>query len=471
MACHSRLHLRLVALALAVLFLAACKGSGGGDGDDDRIQIPLEVSLAADPISRDPNHSNPTPFEQVSLDALDDSLAALADAFPYADYDAAGDFLLDAVDVDPGPNGQVLTDFRDAGLLFGGGAAGHDVLVLDGKFLDILSEYATFLALRQTGQDLTDPEDALDTIVVSHNASPVTNPDGITWLVDDLDAPTLAISNDLFSALMGGVLYHEFGHVYLFHVLDSLRDNNMLMPGLDLQPTEAEDAADTVAGMLIAKAGLDLATLLEMFDILAYYSIQQVAPDTRIADILDPDFQNLSLDGEHSSVAERKQLASDGYDTFLDFAAGPAAAAAAFWLAPTGGLGGLSPGGPSGGAARGGFSGNGAPSSFSRGLGHGNLGLVSFSSSSQGLVFIGDDAAESEGAVEGVEQCQDGVDNDGDGTTDFPEDLGCADFTAPLESPACSDGRDNDGDGHADYPADPECAALHGGSESGSVHP
>ncbi len=223
MARDSGPHLRLAALALAALFLTACPNTGGGDGDDDEIQIPLEAALAGDPISRDPNHSKPTPFEQVSLDVLDDSLAALADAFPYDAYDAAGDFLLDAVDVDPGPNGQVLTDFRDAGLLFGGGAAGHDVLILDGKFLDILSEYATFLALSQTGQDLTDPEDALDTIVVSHNASPMTNSGGITWMVDDLDAPTLAISNDIFSALMGGVLYHEFGHVYLFHVLDGLR--------------------------------------------------------------------------------------------------------------------------------------------------------------------------------------------------------------------------------------------------------
>ncbi|MEO8702025.1 MAG: hypothetical protein ABI867_18410 [Kofleriaceae bacterium] len=57
--------------------------------------------------------------------------------------------------------------------------------------------------------------------------------------------------------------------------------------------------------------------------------------------------------------------------------------------------------------------------------------------------------------------CSDGVDNDGDGAIDFPEDLGC---TSPLDDtedsptmPRCSDGRDNDGDGKIDYPKDPGC--------------
>jgi hypothetical protein len=60
-------------------------------------------------------------------------------------------------------------------------------------------------------------------------------------------------------------------------------------------------------------------------------------------------------------------------------------------------------------------------------------------------------------------QCDDGIDNDGDGTIDFPEDLGCtsaADETEDsLTSPQCNDGRDNDNDGRADYPADPGCFA------------
>jgi hypothetical protein len=59
-------------------------------------------------------------------------------------------------------------------------------------------------------------------------------------------------------------------------------------------------------------------------------------------------------------------------------------------------------------------------------------------------------------------QCSDGIDNDGDGKTDYPADPGC---TGPNDNnetdppkPQCSDGIDNDGDGQTDYPADPGCS-------------
>ena len=56
--------------------------------------------------------------------------------------------------------------------------------------------------------------------------------------------------------------------------------------------------------------------------------------------------------------------------------------------------------------------------------------------------------------------CSDGIEDDGDGLTDFPNDPGCAsagdlDERSPLL--ACDDGADNDGDGLTDYPADPGC--------------
>ena len=58
-------------------------------------------------------------------------------------------------------------------------------------------------------------------------------------------------------------------------------------------------------------------------------------------------------------------------------------------------------------------------------------------------------------------QCSDGIDNDGDGLIDFPDDPGCTspndDSEDSAPSPQCSDGRDNDGDGKIDYPDDPGC--------------
>jgi MYXO-CTERM domain-containing protein len=56
-------------------------------------------------------------------------------------------------------------------------------------------------------------------------------------------------------------------------------------------------------------------------------------------------------------------------------------------------------------------------------------------------------------------ECNDGLDNDGDGRTDFPSDTGCDEPADNDESSdvQCSDTADNDGDGGADWPADLGC--------------
>lgn len=60
--------------------------------------------------------------------------------------------------------------------------------------------------------------------------------------------------------------------------------------------------------------------------------------------------------------------------------------------------------------------------------------------------------------------CSDGLDDDGDGLTDFPSDPGCASAAATTESPQCDDELDNDGDGRIDWDGgaasatpDPQC--------------
>jgi hypothetical protein len=60
------------------------------------------------------------------------------------------------------------------------------------------------------------------------------------------------------------------------------------------------------------------------------------------------------------------------------------------------------------------------------------------------------------------------VDNDGDGSTDFPADLGCgsAADTDETDLPACLDLHDNDGDGRTDWPADPGCSSPLDNSEA-----
>jgi len=62
-------------------------------------------------------------------------------------------------------------------------------------------------------------------------------------------------------------------------------------------------------------------------------------------------------------------------------------------------------------------------------------------------------------------ECSDGIDNDEDGLTDYPDDPGCEgsedddEYNAPAPIYECDDGIDNDGDGLVDYPDDPGCAS------------
>lgn len=60
--------------------------------------------------------------------------------------------------------------------------------------------------------------------------------------------------------------------------------------------------------------------------------------------------------------------------------------------------------------------------------------------------------------------CSDGVDNDADGKTDYPADLGClrADGTNEYQDGECFDNIDNDGDGAIDA-ADFSCRILFNG--------
>src|SRR5690349_5349501 len=76
-----------------------------------------------------------------------------------------------------------------------------------------------------------------------------------------------------------------------------------------------------------------------------------------------------------------------------------------------------------------------------------------------------------------IAQCMDGRDNDGDGKTDFPEDPGCFvqlqnseldDCPDGPNCPICSNGLDDDEDGHTDYPDDDGCTAASGQDEFGT---
>jgi hypothetical protein len=72
--------------------------------------------------------------------------------------------------------------------------------------------------------------------------------------------------------------------------------------------------------------------------------------------------------------------------------------------------------------------------------------------------------------------CNDSIDNDNDGKTDYPADPGCTSLLDTTEENittvfACSDGIDNDSDGLTDYPADPGCTGPYDFTEKETIKP
>jgi len=66
-------------------------------------------------------------------------------------------------------------------------------------------------------------------------------------------------------------------------------------------------------------------------------------------------------------------------------------------------------------------------------------------------------------ALPGKTACTNGLDDDGDGLADFPDDPGCLSAEDEGERSfdrPCDNGIDDDQDGSADYPADPACTSL-----------
>ena len=111
-------------------------------------------------------------------------------------------------------------------------------------------------------------------------------------------------------------------------------------------------------------------------------------------------------------------------------------------------------------------------------LGRDRALTVSFQRSNVPLRSAPSDTDDDEPRVRG--NCNDGIDNDGDGLTDGAQDPNCLDgdtetATRPRRSPAaddlptaddCTDGKDNDGDGFTDVSEDPDC--LVGSAEQGT---
>lgn len=193
----------------------------------------------------------------------------------------------------------------------GGGHAGHTYFSIDGKFVDILSEIANWVYYRDNGQLAPGYENidlAIDAIMSCHLPS--------IGRVNACTFPYTENASYIYESLYAAIVYHEFAHYFLMHVVDMQRAN-LFYDTSTLFTSIQEDDADFIAGALQAKAGYDLVLGQDMFDMMTLYSMLKSGIFITYTG-LNQNFQLqfTSNSPAYSPLSVRKQNFARGYRSF-----------------------------------------------------------------------------------------------------------------------------------------------------------
>lgn len=218
----------------------------------------------------------------------------------------------DAVEIDVVPDLQTLVSA-------GGGATGTGLVVVDGKFLDILFEYAHYVAMAENGETSDPVISALDGIVAYHDALSGQNVPPGYYAAQSPEAQDAAVAH--FDSFAGAILYHEFGHYWSWACIDSVRFQYAVGTGIYYWPSKVEDDADLISGVLSAKAGHAQADAIAMIDLMAFYTLYRQRYVQSFADVEAAYIQYVQMAQNYSSLAGRKQLIQQGYADWAAFGA------------------------------------------------------------------------------------------------------------------------------------------------------
>lgn len=197
---------------------------------------------------------------------------------------------------------------------FGGGVTGHELIVIDGKLLEVLDELALYLTLAEDGLTTVDLATAINRIVAAHMS------------VRSRFAPRMVFTASLgpsattrfeqhFDSLAGAFVFHEFGHHWAWSCLDQALQNESLRRGFLPYPQKMEDDADLISGVLSRKAGHQLSEVQLAYDVLTLFGVVQSGqpPDfARVA--LDYQQQFVSQSSNYSPLAVRKDNVRVGFE-------------------------------------------------------------------------------------------------------------------------------------------------------------
>ncbi|MFA5936238.1 MAG: hypothetical protein WC787_05310 [Patescibacteria group bacterium] len=199
----------------------------------------------------------------------------------------------------------------------GGGVTGHGLVLVDGKFLEILFEVASYIAMFNAGETADDYITAYDSIVSYHNSYP-----GQTMLLGMYYTESQAVmaeTNELFYMLAGAILYHEYAHYWSWVCIDQLRAQLNGGGILNYWPSKFEDDADIIAGVLTGKAGHPVVYAMLTMDLMAFYYLQRQGYAQSFARIESDYNQYMQSSPNYSSLATRKNLIQRGWDDWAQY--------------------------------------------------------------------------------------------------------------------------------------------------------
>lgn len=210
---------------------------------------------------------------------------------------------------------HTTADMRTTSIGYVGGVAGHNTIALDGKFLDILAEFATYNVLAENGAVLQHGrDDALRIIVSNHNMVSGERANAEAYPRSRLSSEQAVAAERMTDEYFSSIVYHEFGHYWAYVCVDKMRlsQNPTLLVA---HPSIAEDDADFIGGVLAAKAGYRLETVQETLDIIAFTVLTSQGMSVGLADVSALYGELMSGPG-YSSLNQRKTIVARGYSAF-----------------------------------------------------------------------------------------------------------------------------------------------------------
>lgn len=307
-------------MLLSVFTLVACGGGGGGGGSTNP-EIQLGHQLAPSSISRQSGIFPPTLPEQAYLHQQDQFIYGnLQGNIEVGRYAFTISLLLSRAGIASNAvNVFIVKDFS-CGTSVGGGLALNSILFLDGKLLDILSEAANYQALLNSGKESAPLDQVMSSIVTRHVSRPCLSNDPIAYPLDRLTPDERSAADEMFYEMVGGIFFHEFGHVWGWDALTSLRAQTYdptLASFFALYPSAREDRADVIAGALTKKSGHQISNAILWLDVAAYlWLFQRGYGVFNYFDKSTTYAISKQIDASHSGVPTRIQFYASGFNSY-----------------------------------------------------------------------------------------------------------------------------------------------------------